>query len=142
MTNPVQSLGALQLATLTGFEQDTVVSTGALGTYATTGQQRDAAGYLKVSPASGATVNFGTSTQSASILVISGSGTISTLTIALSPVPVDGQRALIFANQAVSTLTMSVSTGQTLNAAATSLTQNVAEEWVYSASNSTWDRCQ
>ena len=136
------AFGALNIASPVGTEQVRADNTGSVLAYVYASQLRDAAGYSKNAPTSGATLTFG---NNQSIMEISGSGTISALTVSLPLAPVDGQRALIFANQAVSTLTLQLNpsaSGQTLNNAVTALSQNVAVEYLYSLSNLTWDRIQ
>jgi hypothetical protein len=115
---------------------------------------RDAAGYQKLTPVTGATIvmggSVGCSPQAAtagscvSILQLTPAGTLSTLTIDTPLYPVDGQKMQIFSTQAVTTLTMTASQSQTLNGALTSLSANAGGAWIYSKgtanNNGTWDR--
>jgi hypothetical protein len=111
---------------------------------------RDARGYFKAVPTTGQTLTVGgtvgcspvsaTAGSCVSILQMTPAGTLTTLTIKTPLYPVDGEVMEIFSTAAISTLTMTAQTGQTLNGALTSLTANTGGAWVYSASNLTWDR--
>lgn len=129
--------GSLNIASPTGAETVAASNTGALLASVSVAQLRDSSGYSKNAPQSGATLTFG---NGQSVMQVSGSGTISALTIVMCPGPVDGERALIFANQIITTLTLSANAGQTMNGAVTTLAQNADVEYLYSASNTTWDR--
>lgn len=116
---------------------------------------RDAAGYSKQTPLTGATITVGgaigcspvsaTSGACVSVLQLTPAGTISTLTINTPLFPVDGQKMEIFSTQIVTTLSMVASQSQTLNGALTTISSaNTGAAWIYSkgssASNGTWDR--
>jgi hypothetical protein len=117
---------------------------------------RDAAGYQKLTPVTGATIVMGgavgcspqaaTAGSCVSVLQLTPAGTLSTLAIKTPLYPVDGQKMQIFSTQAVTTLTMSASQSQTLNGGLTSLSANTGGAWIYSAgsanNNGTWDRIQ
>jgi hypothetical protein len=129
----------LFIASPNGTEQLNVYNTGPQITSVYLRQMRDAAGYSKNVPLTGFSLTFG---NGQSIMEMAPAGTLSTGTITMAAGPVDGQRALIFSTQAVSTLTLAANTGQTINNAVTSLSANNAVEYLYSASNLTWDRVQ
>jgi hypothetical protein len=153
-----QGLPTLWLPTMTGQEQVTVTSynPGAQIVNAAAAQLRDAVGYSKLTPVTGATITVGgalgcspvsaTAGNCVSVLQLTPAGTLSTLTINTPLYPVDGQRMQIFSTQIVSTLTMAASQSQTLNGALTSLSANAGGAWVYSAgsaaNNGVWDRIQ
>ncbi len=81
--------------------------------------------------------------------MIQPSGTISALTLTMpgpfvngTQGPIDGAEFCVISTQTITTLTMAVVTGQTLNNAATTWTTGLTAGlcWAYSASNTTWDR--
>ncbi len=96
--------------------------------------------YTKLVPVTGFRATF-TANQSQLILNPAGTLALGYVTMAPSPVP-DGQPACVFSSQTISTLNMAANVGQTLNNALTSLTANVRACWIYSLSNTTWDRSQ
>lgn len=70
--------------------------------------------------------------------IISGLGPVAALTITMPSAPLDGQLLRVASAIAVTTLTMSANTGQTLNGAATSASANAAVgTWIYKASTAT-----
>lgn len=103
-------------------------------------QLRDTAGYTKQVPVTGATFQTPPNT---SVIQATPAGTLAAWTV-LTPVsPQDGQRLLIFTTQTVTTFNLTASAGQTVNGnLAGSLAANSHVEYLYSASNSTWDRIQ
>jgi len=67
-------------------------------------------------------------------------GTLATLTVALPPGPVHNQYFSLLSSQAVTTLTMSVTSPQTLVGGATALTANtLGGRWRYFAPTMTWN---
>lgn len=96
-------------------------------------------GYYKapVANVAGFTYTFGTNVTFA---MFNPAGTIATGSITLAANPSDGSRNCFFTLNIITTLTLSANTGQTLNNAATATTANGTQCYVYSASNSTWDR--
>ena len=103
-------------------------------------QMRDARGYQKVVPTAGQTVTIG---NNVSRLILNPAGTLATLTIKTPVTPYDGQEICIFSTQAVTALTSTASGSQTWNSAPSALTANAAAScWVYSLSNTTWDRSE
>jgi hypothetical protein len=145
--------GTTQLPSPTGSEILSVTPTSPFPTgmnqtvYLT--QLREAQGYLKTAPLTGATVIPPPNT---SRLIIQPAGTIAALTIQMPDgptpgnLPVDGAELCIFSTQIVTTLTMQVrsGSGETLNAPATTFAAANQNGicWAYSASNKTWDRSQ
>lgn len=128
----------LFIASPNGTEQINVLNTGPQIASVFLRQARDAVGYSKQSPTSG-TVTFGTGQSQAQI---GGGTTISTLTIALTAAPVDGMLNCFYTKPVVTTLTMSATSPQTLNDALTSTSATTRYCYLYSASNTTWDRIQ
>jgi hypothetical protein len=95
--------------------------------------------YVKSAPTTPFTVTF---TGAITDAVLNPSGTIATGYAYLNSTPFDGLRNCIFTTQTVTSFTPSVSAGQTLNNATTSIAANAKQCWTYSASNTTWDRSQ
>lgn len=95
-------------------------------------------GYYKSIPLTGFTYTFGNAATS--LAVFNPAGTLSTGAITLAASPNDGEDACFFSTGAVSTLTLAANTGQSINNAVTAATANVRYCYLYSASNSTWDR--
>ena len=96
------------------------------------------ASYNKTSPTSGTVTFF----RGQSEMIIGGSSTITSLTIALTPAAYvyDGQQNCIYTKPAITTLTLSVTSPTTLNDAVTSMSATTKVCYTYSASNNTWDR--
>lgn len=131
--------GTLNITSPTGKEIISAAGVAPQSSRIILSQARDAAGYQKVVPLTAFTLTFG---DNQSIMALNPAGTLATGTITLPANPVDGQRALIFSSQTQTALTLNANTGQSINNAVTALTANVAVEYIYSASNTTWDRCQ
>lgn len=106
-------------------------------TYASPAQITSQSGYYKSAPATGFTFTFGNSQTSAALRP---SGTLSTGTVTLAPSPSDGARECIFSTQTITTLTVNASAGQTIDDAVTTLAANTEACYLYSLSNTTWDR--
>lgn len=102
-------------------------------------QLRDSVGYSKQSPSTGSTLTFA---YGQSQMQIGGSSTIAALTVNLSASPADGQMNCLYTKPAITSLTLSVSAGQTINDAVTAGSATTKYCYLYSASNSTWDRVQ
>jgi hypothetical protein len=128
----------LYLASPTGSEQINVLGLGPQIETINLRQARDARGYIKSAATSG-TIVFGSGT---SFVFLSDSSTISTLTLDLTVAPADGQQNCFYGVSAISTLTMTAASGQTLNNGLTSTSAGTRYCWLYSASNMTWDRTQ
>lgn len=142
MPNPTFQPGSLLIPSPTGVERIEVDNGGAVLSETQVAAIRDASGYLKASPLTGATLTMGTAGSIyQSVAALTPAGTIATLTINLPPSPVDGQRAQIFTTQTITTLTLAAA-GTTLNSAVTTLAANASVEYIYSLSNNSWDRCQ
>lgn len=105
--------------------------------YVTAKQITSQSGYYKSSPATGFNYTFSNNVTWAAF---SNTAADSTATITLAPSPSDGARECMFSVGGVSTLTLNANTGQSINNAVTSLTADVAACYLYSASNTTWDR--
>ena len=138
----VYSTFAPATGALTGNEDvavDTNIPNGANPqTYDVTVQQLRAAAYQQITPVTGFTATFA-GTQS--ILSLTPAATLATGTVILPAAPVDGQRARIFTTQTITALTISPSTGQTINGTAvTTLSANAGVEYFYQASSGAWYR--
>jgi hypothetical protein len=94
--------------------------------------------YTKQSPTSG-TLVFNRHQQ---IMQIGGGTTITALTIDLRISPDDGQINCFYTKPAITTLTLTAASGQTLNDAITSASATTQYCYLYSASNTSWDRVQ
>ena len=142
MPNSTFQPGSILIPSPTGVERIEVDNGGAVLAETQVSAIRDASGYQKASPLTGATLTMGTANSVyQSVLALTPAGTIATLTVNLPPSPVDGHRALIFTTQTITTLTLAAA-GTTLNNAVTTLSALGNVEYIYSASNTTWDRCQ
>ena len=128
----------LFIAAPVGSEQINVLNGGPQITTILLSQARDAVGFSKQSPTSG-TVSF-SSYQSQ--MQIGGGTTISTLTIDLTLLPFNGQVNCFYTKPAITTLTLTAAAGQTLNDAVTSASATTRYCYLYSASNTSWDRIQ
>ena len=93
--------------------------------------------YIKTSPLTGTTYTFA-NTQTR--WDFAGATTVATMTVKTPPAPSDGDEICWFSLGAVTTLTITANTGQTVNNAATSMSANTRLCYIYSASNLTWDR--
>ena len=134
--------GSILIPSPNGLERIETDNGGAVLAEVSIASLRDASGYQKASPLTGATLTMGTAGANyQSVLQLSPAGTIATLTVNLPPSPVDGQRALIFSTQTITALTLAAA-GTTLNNAVTTLAALGNVEYIYSFSNNAWDRCQ
>jgi hypothetical protein len=101
-------------------------------------QIRDAAGYQKLVPTSGQTL---TVNNYVSVVQLTPAAGLSALTFNTPLAPVDGQRLRFFTTQTITTFNLTASAGQTVNGnLGGSFSSNSAVEYLYSASNTTWDR--
>jgi hypothetical protein len=107
--------------------------------YATPGQITNVYGYYKSVPTNVLTYTFGANVTYA---MFAPAGTLATAAITLAANPSDGARNCFFTTQILSSTTVSANTGQTVNngLSAASVAANTGVCYVYSASNSTWDR--
>ena len=101
-------------------------------------QARDASGYAKLIPVTGATY---ATPNNISVIQATPAGGLSAWTVTTPTGPYDGQRLRIFTTQTVTTFNLTAATGQTVNGnLAGTLTANTAVEYLYSLSTTTWDR--
>ena len=133
--------GSLLVGSPTGLERIEADTGGAVLVEVQLAAMRDASGYQKAAPLTGATLTMGSATSNQSVLGLNPAGTLAALTVVLPALPVDGQRALIFSSQIITALTIQAP-GTTINNTVTALTANQSVEWLYSSSNLTWDRIQ
>lgn len=105
--------------------------------YATPAQITAQSGYYKSIPGSLFTYTFANSTSYAAF---APAGTIAYGYVTLAPAPSDGARECVFTTNTITTLYLAASSGQTLNNAVTTLAANTGVCYLYSASNTTWDR--
>jgi hypothetical protein len=132
----VAQFPALLITYPTGSETINVVNGGPQIASVYLRQARDARG-ARVSTASSGTVTFGTGE---SLIVLTNASTISTLTIALTASPVDGQMNCFYSKAAITTLTMSAT--QTLADGKSSNGATTQACWVYDRATTTWNRFQ
>ncbi len=130
--NPLALAGAGDGAVLLG-------SAGAGGSPVALRGARAEQSYSAETPASGAVV---TVPNNCSLLLIEGSATLAALTVTLPASPIDGQEVTIATLPAISALSLSANSGQTLNGAPASLPANSAVRFVYLATGAFWARLQ
>ena len=128
----------LSVPSPTGLEQVPCQTTGPQITTCQLRQMRDAAGYV-ISAATSGTVTFG---SGQSQLVLTAGTTISSLAIALTAAPSDGQMNCFYNKSAITTLTMSATSPQTLNDALTSTSATTRYCYTYSLAATAWNRLQ
>lgn len=103
-------------------------------------QVRDAVGYSKLTPLTGTTVTVG---NNVSTVQLTPAGGLSAFTLNTPVKPVDGQTLRIFTTQNITTFNLTASGTQTVNGnLAGALNANNNVMYLYSASNTTWDRIQ
>jgi lysophospholipase L1-like esterase len=73
-----------------------------------------------------------------SVLILNPAGTIATHTVVMPPLPQNGDTVTITSSQAVTTLTLT--SGKTVNGAATALTANVPVKYQFNATADRWFR--
>jgi hypothetical protein len=129
----------LFLATPTGNETVNIQNVGPQIVSVYLRQVRDAAGYTKTVATTGFSLTFA---NGQSVMALEPAGTLGTGTITMAANPVDGQNACFFSTQTQSALTLAANTGQTINNAITAMTANTRYCYIYSLSNTTWDRTQ
>jgi hypothetical protein len=130
---------SLQIPSPTGSELMSVEGTGPQRTQVQMRQVRDASGYQKVVPLTGFSIQIA---SGSSVLQLTPAGTIAAGTVLFPLVPVDGQRLQIFSTAVVTALTLTPAAGQTINGGVTTIGANGNVEYIYSASNTSWDRIQ
>ena len=94
-------------------------------------------GYKKYSPLTAFSYTF---SNSQSDIVLTHSTTIAQGTITFAAAPSDGARECIYAQNTVTTLNLAANTGETLNNAVTTIAAAARVCYIYSLSNTTWDR--
>jgi hypothetical protein len=105
--------------------------------YATPAQITSQFGYYKSAPGSGFTFTYGNTQTYAAF---APSGTIAYGYVTFAPAPSDGARECLFTTNTITTLYLAANTSQTLNNAVTTLAANTSACYLYSASNTSWDR--
>ena len=128
--------------TLTGTEYVEIISpvnTTAALAFAPVASLRDGRSYVYGTPSTGFTLTMGVNQSAVSL---NPAGSLSTGAIVLPPTTFDAKIVSIFSTQAISTLTLSVSNGATINTPVTSLTANQSVEYVYDLATTTWYRIQ
>lgn len=96
-------------------------------------------GYYKSIPTTGFTFTFGNQQIWAAF---APAGTLNAGYVTFAATPSDGARECVFSTQILTNLILAANTGQTLNNAVTTLAANATVCYLYSASNTTWDRDQ
>jgi hypothetical protein len=101
-------------------------------------QRADAnSGYVYTAPVTG----FNSTIQNAtSQYIMNPTGTLATGTLIMPSAPIDGQELTIACTQAITSLTMSANTGQTLKGALTTIAANGFAQWRYIAIPALWIR--
>lgn len=132
-----QAFGALLITSPTGQEQIRADNTGSLLTDVALAQVRDCIGYAKITPSTGGTF---TATNGQHEVVILGTTTLTTFNVVLPASPYDGQNFNIYSKPAISTLTITAPGSATLNDTVASLSATSNVRFLYSLSNTTWDR--
>ena len=105
--------------------------------YATPALITNVYGYYKSVPATNFVYTF---TKNVTFAAFNPSGTLAALSAYLAPNPSDGARNCIFSTQTVTAAYVYANTGQSINNAVTALVANTGVCYLYSASNTTWDR--
>ena len=101
-------------------------------------QARDAVGFQKLVPTTGQTLAI---PNNVSMIQLTPAGGLSALTFTTPTSPYNGQILRIFTTQSITTFNLTASAGQTVNGnLAGSLSANTDVGYVYSSSNTTWDR--
>jgi hypothetical protein len=93
--------------------------------------------YFKAVATTGFSYTFG---NNQTIIALAPAGGLSTGTFVMPAAPTDGQTACFFSTQAITTLTVSANANQSINNAVTTLAANTRNCFLFSLSNSTWDR--
>ena len=102
-------------------------------------------GYYKSVPGAGFAYTIGTNVT---YTAFNPGGTLASGYTTLPPAPPDGARTCVFSTQTITAFYVAANTGQSITnfggysngGSSTALTANVAGCWLYSASNTTWDR--
>lgn len=105
--------------------------------YAKPAQITSQMGYVKASPVTGFTYTFG---NSQSILVLTHGSTLAAGTVVFASAPSDGAQECIWAQAAVTSLTLSKASTHTINNAVTTIAAASKVCYLFSLSNLSWDR--
>jgi hypothetical protein len=105
--------------------------------YATPAQITSQSGYYKSTPASLFTFTFG---NSQSYAAFQNASALAYGYVTFAPAPSDGSRECLFSIGGVTTLYLSANTSQTLDNAITTMAANTGYCYLFSLSNTTWDR--
>ena len=113
--------------------------------YATPPQITNQFGYYKSVPGAGFAYTVG---ANVTYTAFNPGGTLASGYVTLPAAPPDGARTCVFSTQTITAFYVAANTGQSITSAggfssgvtSTALTANVAGCWLYSASNTTWDR--
>lgn len=108
------------------------------GRHAATGARADQS-YSLQTPTTGFSISVA---NACGQLILNPAGTLASGTITLPASPKDGQLCRIVSTAAVSALTLSAATGQTITGAVSTLAANAAVAFLYAAGSSCWYRVQ
>jgi hypothetical protein len=107
--------------------------------YAKAAQIAGVPGYQYSVPLTGFTLTFANSTSN---ITLQPAGTLATGTITTAANPSDGQLECIFSTAAVTSLTLTANTGQTVANGITALVANTRYCYQYDLALATWERIQ
>ena len=126
-------------ATLTGTEAfESVQSSNTVQLSATQIKAyTDRATYTYNVPVTGFSLTIGAAIQ---YLILEPAGVLATVTITMPVSPTDGYRVGFTSTQAVTTLTLTPNTGQTIRNSPTALAAGVGITFLYRSANATWYR--
>lgn len=117
-------------------------TTGSFSGAVTASQINAALGGYQKNPASVASYRAYQFAQFSSMMLFTPSGTVAYAYATLYGVPLDGQESCIFSTQAVTAFYLRAGGATSINNAITALVANTRYCYLYSASNTTWDRSQ
>lgn len=138
-----QQSGAYPIASPTGAERIEVDSgTSPVFNTVSLGQIRDSSGFIQQTPLTGFSITVPAGPTAVSVVELTPAGTLATGTIVFPNTPVNGQRLQVFSTQTITALTLTPGSGQSINAAVTTLAANANVEYIYQSSNTTWYRVQ
>lgn len=95
--------------------------------------------YTVASPLSGGSATFG-NTQTE--MIFNGAATTAAYTVTTAPAPSDGDKECIYTKGAITSLTLSANTGETINDAVTSMNATTRVCYIYTLNSLTWNRAQ
>lgn len=108
-------------------------------TYASPAQISNVSGYTKLVPDSLFNYTFGNGQTD---MLFRPAGTLAFGYVTLAASPSDGARQCVFTTQQITTLYLTANAGQAINNAVSTLAANARACYIYSLSNTTWDRAQ